>query len=662
MSDDSLLKIENLKVHFDTLEGPVEALHDVSLEVKKGQIMGVVGESGCGKSVTSLTSIGLATCIVDEGSIKYDGKEMIFRETITPGKNLAVTFTSFLTYVGVLICLPVGFIFMMPFMGDPLFGFSIMMIGLTMVLFSMGIKYFIHSDRREHDKFMRFIRGNEISMIFQEPMTALNPLYTVEKQIFEVMKTHSRLSKSSLSQSSRLFSSLKSPFRFVRNWVLSDKFSSIFFSILLLTYLLVSCMGPNLISSWGTRLAVIFYASAEVTVNCTNHTDTLISYSFLLIPLGAIKNSITHTWPKPINIAAIKEDLMIHISKFLSSIPLVFVAFTLSLVVYPDLYTSFDYLDPTLLEGIGKINLTILILAFMAVLSIVEFFRFDENHMSSIIRSIPFTFTLSLIYAILLWTPNQVVGTVIALIMVVAIPSMVLIDFLQLDPAHRSQVIKILEDVRIPNPSAVITMYPHELSGGMRQRVMIAMMMSCEPKLLIADEPTTALDVTIQAQILHLMRDLRDRKGTSIMLITHDLGVIAELCDSVSVMYAGSVVETGTIEDILANPRMPYTIGLLHSIPKIVHSDNRSGRTNLPIIPGQVPDPNTHFDGCRFHPRCPFADDLCRSTRPDMIEVSKGHFASCHYTELTINSKDVESSFDIFSKEFEGVGGEVIVR
>jgi oligopeptide/dipeptide ABC transporter ATP-binding protein len=292
----------------------------------------------------------------------------------------------------------------------------------------------------------------------------------------------------------------------------------------------------------------------------------------------------------------------------------------------------------------------------------VDFSRLEEVHRFLIIRSIPFTFTLALTYAILLWTPNQVVGTIVALVMVISIPCMILIDYLQLDPAHRGQVVKILEDVQIPNPGAVITMYPHELSGGMRQRVMIAMMMSCEPKLLIADEPTTALDVTIQAQILHLMRDLRDRKGTSIMLITHDLGVIAELCDSVSVMYAGSVVETGTIEDILANPRMPYTIGLLHSIPKIVHSDEREGRTSLPIIPGQVPDPNTHFDGCRFHPRCPFADDLCRSIRPEMIEVSEGHYAACHHTNLTINSKDVESSFDIFSKNFEGVGGEVIVR
>ncbi len=651
MSENSLLKIQNLKVHFDTLEGPVEALHDVNLEVKKGQIMGVVGESGCGKSVTSLTSIGLATCIVDEGSIKYDGKEMIFHES---DKNNSLVFLSnILPYIAVLIFFPVGFVYLMPFMNDPLLGFQIIMLGFGLIIISLIIKYFIHSDLREHEKFMRFIRGNEISMIFQEPMTALNPLYTVEKQIYEVMKTHNRLVDSRLSQYDRIFSSLKSPFRFMYNWILSDRFSSIFFLILLLTYLITSCMGPNLISSWGTRFAVIFYASAEVSISCTNYTDELISYCFLLIPFGILRASIKSSMDR-------KEDFR----KMLVSIPYVSVILLLILWYDSSLFLGDLWHEELEISDNNWVHSAFMIAFYFPIISslFVDFSRLEEVHRFLIIRSIPFTFTLALTYAILLWTPNQVVGTIVALVMVISIPGMILIDYLQLDPAHRGQVVKILEEVQIPNPGAVITMYPHELSGGMRQRVMIAMMMSCEPKLLIADEPTTALDVTIQAQILHLMRDLRDRKGTSIMLITHDLGVIAELCDSVSVMYAGSVVETGTIEDILANPRMPYTIGLLHSIPKIVHSDEREGRTSLPIIPGQVPDPNTHFDGCRFHPRCPFADDLCRSIRPEMIEVSEGHYAACHHTDLTIISEDVESSFDIFSKEFEGVGGEVIVR
>ncbi len=651
MSENSLLKIQNLKVHFDTLEGPVEALHDVNLEVKKGQIMGVVGESGCGKSVTSLTSIGLATCIVDEGSIKYDGKEMIFHES---DKNNSLVFLSnILPYIAVLIFFPVGFVYLMPFMNNPLLGFQIIMLGFGLIIISLIIKYLIYSDLREHEKFMRYIRGNEISMIFQEPMTALNPLYTVEKQIYEVMKTHNRLVDSRLSQYDRIFSSLKSPFRFMYNWILSDRFSSIFFSILLLTYLITSCMGPNLISSWGTRFAVIFYASAEVSISCTNYTDELISYCFLLIPFGILRASIKSSMDR-------KEDFR----KMLVSIPYVSVILLFILWYDSSLFLGDLWHEELEISDNNWVHSAFMIAFYFPIISslFVDFSRLEEVHRFLIIRSIPFTFTLALTYAILLWTPNQVVGTIVALVMVISIPGMILIDYLQLDPAHRGQVVKILEDVQIPNPGAVITMYPHELSGGMRQRVMIAMMMSCEPKLLIADEPTTALDVTIQAQILHLMRDLRDRKGTSIMLITHDLGVIAELCDSVSVMYAGSVVETGTIEDILANPRMPYTIGLLHSIPKIVHSDEREGRTSLPIIPGQVPDPNTHFDGCRFHPRCPFADDLCRSIRPEMIEVSEGHYAACHHTDLTIISKDVESSFDIFSKEFEGVGGEVIVR
>jgi oligopeptide/dipeptide ABC transporter ATP-binding protein len=178
------------------------------------------------------------------------------------------------------------------------------------------------------------------------------------------------------------------------------------------------------------------------------------------------------------------------------------------------------------------------------------------------------------------------------------------------------------------------------------------MMMACEPKLLIADEPTTALDVTIQAQILKLMRNLRDEKGTAILLITHDLGVIAELCDAVTVMYAGSVVETGSLEQVLSRPRMPYSIGLLHSIPRI--TTGSAERETLPIIPGQVPDPNQHFDGCRFHPRCPFANEKCISTPPPMVEIEPGHFAACHHTDRTTVVSDVQDAFDEFALGYDG--------
>ena len=253
-----------------------------------------------------------------------------------------------------------------------------------------------------------------------------------------------------------------------------------------------------------------------------------------------------------------------------------------------------------------------------------------------------------LVIMILLWIPFGVLMTIILSVAILAIPPIQISTYFNLDPAHTRQVVRILREVKIPNPEAVVKMYPHELSGGMRQRVMIAMMMACEPKLLIADEPTTALDVTIQAQILNLMKDLRDREGTAIMMITHDLGVIAETCDAVTVMYAGSVVETGSLKQVLGSPRMPYTIGLLHSIPRIKEVGEE--RVDLPIIPGQVPDPNEKFDGCRFHPRCPFADDLCRTKPPQMQEVAPGHYAACHHTEVTDNLVAAQEAFS--SEEF----------
>jgi len=264
---------------------------------------------------------------------------------------------------------------------------------------------------------------------------------------------------------------------------------------------------------------------------------------------------------------------------------------------------------------------------------------------------IPLVSAVALVIFLMLWMPLSALLGMTVISTLLALPAIMVLDYLRLDPAHTRQVIGILEDVRIPNPNAVVKMYPHELSGGMLQRVMIAMMMSCDPKLLIADEPTTALDVTIQAQILQLMRDLRDEKDTSILLITHDLGVIAEMCDAVTVMYAGSVVESGSIGDVLSRPRMPYSIGLLHSIPTIDEGSDR--RDVLPIIPGQVPDPNLHFDGCRFHPRCPFADETCISTPPPMTEVEPGHFAACHHTNRTVNVADVQASFDVFASEYE---------
>ena len=188
----------------------------------------------------------------------------------------------------------------------------------------------------------------------------------------------------------------------------------------------------------------------------------------------------------------------------------------------------------------------------------------------------------------------------------------------------RAQSIEMLRRVRIPSPERRVDDYPHQLSGGMRQRVMIAMALACNPKLLIADEPTTALDVTIQAQILELMRALREELGTAIILITHDLGVIAELADDVLVMYAGQVIERCAAARLFAEPQHPYTIGLLGSIPRLHLEQQR-----LSAIEGFVPDPAAFPAGCRFHPRCPFAVEKCRAQLPPLMEVKPGHEAAC---------------------------------
>lgn len=188
----------------------------------------------------------------------------------------------------------------------------------------------------------------------------------------------------------------------------------------------------------------------------------------------------------------------------------------------------------------------------------------------------------------------------------------------------RKQTIEALKLVGIPRADEIVDAYPHELSGGMRQRVMIAMAVSCNPKLLIADEPTTALDVTIQAQILDLMRDLKEKLNTSIMLITHDLGVVAEMADYVVVMYAGKIVEEASVLELYKSPMHPYTIGLLQSKPIINKETNR-----LYSIPGQVPNPLDMPTGCYFNPRCSNATDKCRQVSPTLIEVKPGHKIAC---------------------------------
>jgi peptide/nickel transport system ATP-binding protein/oligopeptide transport system ATP-binding protein len=206
----------------------------------------------------------------------------------------------------------------------------------------------------------------------------------------------------------------------------------------------------------------------------------------------------------------------------------------------------------------------------------------------------------------------------------------------------RTRAIEMLRLVGIPSPEQRVDEYPHQLSGGMRQRVMIAMALSCQPEVLIADEPTTALDVTIQAQILELLNRLQKEMGMAILLITHDLGVVAETCNRVAVMYAGQIVEYAHVEEIFAQPRMPYTAGLLGSIPKLGETHER-----LRVIPGNVPNPSEFPAGCKFHPRCPVAIDRCSVENPPLEEIRPAHWTRCWRAgEVESGTLDLARAFE----------------
>ena len=221
------------------------------------------------------------------------------------------------------------------------------------------------------------------------------------------------------------------------------------------------------------------------------------------------------------------------------------------------------------------------------------------------------------------------------------------------EEAARARTIELLDKVGIADPEMRLESFPHQLSGGQRQRVMIAMALANEPDLLIADEPTTALDVTIQAQILELLDELRERLGMAIVLITHDLGVVAEVCDRVVVMYAGQVVEEGAVEDIFRRPSHPYTQGLLAAVPR-----PERNATRLAVIPGTVPPPTAWPQGCRFHDRCPFAWELPREEMPPLFDLGGGHRSRCWLVEHPERRAEGERAGGGFGTVGAGTGAE----
>ncbi len=568
-----IIEVEGLRVHFDTLDGPIEALQSVDLSVEEGQIMGLVGESGCGKSVTSLVSIGLATCEVDEGSVKYQGEEMLFRET--PENARIQSITGRLTVFGVLASIASFFGIILI---DPILSGQALLVSASIMAISWMVGFATKGESRKHQKYMRWVRGNEISMIFQEPMSALNPLYTIEKQISEVMREHGRLVQAETPVSRRIGHALASPALLVRKSFLTFPRQS-----MAVTFVMAVVFAAHLWDSTAPFISYLLYPTKVITV-------------LVLTTMGLFMD-------------AIDSDMVIENPFAMTVIEASIGLFGFILLIVIDVIIMPYYLnrrpDPLreqFLDYVGRTTLT-----------------------RKLIQNLPLLLASFIVIFLMFWMPLSALAGIVVICSLLALPVIMWVDFLVLDPAHTRQVEGILGDVRIPNPESVAKMYPHELSGGMRQRVMIGMMMACEPKLLIADEPTTALDVTIQAQILKLMKDLRDKKGTAILLITHDLGVIAEMCDDVTVMYAGRVVERAPVVELFDNPMHAYTRGLIACTPNM---ESMRGSV-LPAIPGQVATPSEFVNGCRFCQRME-RDGETLQVRPEMVEIEDGHWVeSC---------------------------------
>lgn len=449
MSDEVIIEIEDLYINFYTKAGVVKAIDGVNLSIIKGETFGLVGESGCGKSVTANSIMGLVQTPpgkIEKGVVKFTTpKEILDRVKATKR-----------------------------------FGRS-------------KLKIDPNSDKVDILKLskrdIRLIRGRAISMIFQEPMSALNPVFTAGDQISEIILLHE---KKELAEAvlKKIEESQKPKKKYKRaTKKIGQKGES-------------RCSNCN----------GIVLEDQEICPQCDS--------SFVRNPNGN---------------------------------RMLFAGF------YKNIYKRMaaDPEDRTL--------------AIMAKVPIVRRYR------RPMIRE------------------------------------------------ANEKALRMLRLVRIPDPRNVMKSFPHELSGGMQQRVMIAIALSCRPQLLIADEPTTALDVTIQAQILKLIQELQEEMGTSVLMITHNLGIVAEVCDRVGVMYAGCMVERADTESVFKEPLHPYTQGLMNSIPKVDLE-----LTRLETIEGNVPNLIKPPSGCRFHTRCPYVMEHCKVEKPPLIEIIPGHSVACH--------------------------------
>jgi len=545
---DLILRIEDLYVNFYTYDGIVRAIDGVFLTIQEGETYGLVGETGCGKSVTARAVMRL---IPDP-----------------PGRITR------------------GHVW---FRGDDLLD---------------GIENEAIIEEREHgakirrnkslikknDAWMQSIRGNGISMIFQEPMSALNPVFTIGDQLSEVFLLHRRKEMLDLVFKAWTPEGVKEG---VEAWIksspeLNNKVKSIDVEG---NRIKITCPSREDAQKLHHELKKGVRSARRYNIYMRQIRTLQFSGNDILITLRRVNPLIRRSYKKLHALEGIKAEMR----GFKSALRREVQRIKLELkgkASEDELRESGDDVA-RLCELAKKYNIP-----QGEILSLAETVQKYERKIFWM--ELPERVTRRWFKGVHRWVLSQMMT------------------------AALGESLRMLRLVNVPHPDRILEMYPFELSGGMQQRAMIAMALSCNPALLIADEPSTALDVTIQAQILELMKELKRKIGTSILLITHDLGVVAEMCSRVGVMYGGTIVEEGTVDEIFENPKHPYTRGLITSIPKI---DRKTER--LAIIPGSVPNLINPPTGCRFHPRCQFAMVGCTKHKPADTYLTRTHRVAC---------------------------------
>jgi peptide/nickel transport system ATP-binding protein len=492
-----VLDVRDLKTYFFTYDGVVKALDGVSFKVRKGETLGLVGETGCGKSVTAFS---ITRLITDPPGRVMSGK-VLYR-----GANLLWNLEKEATFK------PIG------------------------TTGRVRIRRRFRQIRAATDR-LSSVRGSGISTIFQEPTSAMNPIFSIADQIGESLLIHLGAEIVDGLLSARPDDPRVEP---AMDHLLETARHGTNAEVRAAAKALGDAVG---VASYGTQA---YYILREAGPTASESKPDLIKALHRLRPSGLQRTYLR----RERHLAELrKQSNDIYITEMRTSTP----------------------------------------------------HRMDRASIARKRR----TASLSTFY-LDVWGVRGRVRHV-------------------LKDELFWRTVNLLEGVAIANPVQVARGFPHELSGGMLQRVMIAMSLSAEPDILLADEPTTALDVTIQAQILELMRDLKTRVGTAIVLITHDLAVIAEVADRVCVMYAGHIVETAPVKELFHRPLHPYTQGLLSSIPRLDQPDKE-----LVSIPGSVPNLITPPSGCRFHPRCPYAMPVCKTEHPPTTVEGSSHTVACY--------------------------------